>query len=258
MNREDLIFLIEFPTCNSLRQILDFLNQSHKTIPLWLSRDKISIIKANDSETIIFDGLIHPYNMLDYYVDEKYISESGMYYIHIPIAPLLTSLKKIQKKQKVRLLQTKDRENYVTIFGEVPIHILLDPSKEEPKPIDAGENPRPTHCPNMTIQLYNFQYSAASCGRTSDRVSTLRVFQNGVYIYSSSSQGDAPIRKGNCEGEPLCEVHIPGDIMKSISKLASLCDEGIVRIYCSDETHIRLEIPISVIGTCYIYLVPEN
>ncbi len=46
--------------------------------------------------------------------------------------------------------------------------------------------------------------------------------------------------------------------MKSISKLSSLCDESIVRIYCDNESYIRLEIPISVIGTVYLYLMTKD
>ena len=111
--------------------------------------------------------------------------------------------RRFRRNRKFVFFQTKDRKimlPYLEKFLFISYWILPRKSLNRL----TLENPRPTHCPNMTIQLYNFQYSAASCGRTSDRVSTpCRVFQNGVYIYSSSSQGDAPIRKGNCEGEPL-------------------------------------------------------
>jgi hypothetical protein len=246
------------------------LNQSHKTIPIILSKNKLSIRKPNDSETIIFDGCIYSYNLTMYYVNpveldniKKNLVANGdlvsepEIFIHVPIAPLLFNLKRCQKKQKIRIFQKYDSESFITIQSEESSSIRIDPSRERPLDI-VLEEPIPMDKPNITTQLSSFHYSATGCGRISDKSSTIRIYDHGLTIMSSSAQGESKIERGVCTGKILCEVSLPGDVMKSISKLSSLCDEGIVRVYCNDSSHIRLEIPISVIGIAHIYLMASK
>lgn len=263
-------FIIEFPTCNSFRQVLEFLNQSHKTIPLIFSKDKFSIRKPNDSETLFFDGCIYSHNLTMYYVNPEELENEKCkliasgdeesepeIYIHVPVVPLLSSLKRCQKKQKIRIFRMYSNESFITIQTEESSSIRIDPSRDPPSLL-ISDNPIPLTNPNLTTQLSSFHYSATGCGRISDKVSKLQIYKKGLRIMSSSAQGESKIERGICEGAFLCEINIPGDVLKSISKLSSLCDEGIVRIYCNDSLHIRLEIPISVIGTAHIYLFPNN
>lgn len=264
-------FIVEFPTCNSFRQILEFLNQNHKIIPLIFSKNKVSIRKANDKNIIMFDGVIHAHNLTLYYIDESILTitkdedEEDDYcepefFVHVPIHPLLLNLKRSQKKQKIRLSQKKGKESFIIIQSEdstsMYSEIRLEPTKKSPINIKC-EDDISTENPNITMQLSGFYFSSTGCGRISDRLSKIRAYKKGVKIFSTSAQGDSIIQKGNCTGDHICEIKLSGDIMKSISKLASLCDESIVRIYCDTEDYIRLEIPISVIGTAYIYLMAK-
>lgn len=270
----DYNFIVEFPTCNSFRQILEFLNQNHKIIPLIFSKNKVSVRKANDKNIILFDGIIHAHNLTLYYIDESILikPEEGEgndgeeknepeFFIHVPIHPLLINLKRSQKKQKIRLSQKKGNESFLIIHSDdssgMSSDIRLEPTKKSPDNYKfygdiVSENP------NITMQLSGFYFSSTGCGRISDRVSKIRAYKKGVKIFSTSTQGDSIIQKGNCSGDFICEIKLSGDIMKSISKLASLCDESIVRIYCDNEDYIRLEIPISVIGTAYLYLMTKD
>lgn len=248
-----LAFSIEFPASNSFRQVLEFLNHNHQTVPLCFSRDKLSIRTVNDMNTICVINNIYAENMLDYYVNPALFNDNDEYFIHVPIAPILTNLKRFQKKQKIRILQYMSKPNFITIPGEesgsTSSDIRIDPSRKEPEDEIELED----FGPNVTIQLSAFNYSATGCGKTSDRVSKVCAYKRGVEILSSSAQGVSVIRKGDCSGESISEFSISGDIMKSISKLASLCDEGIVRIYAVDSSYIKLEVPISVIGTSQIF-----
>lgn len=268
LNLKEYYFIMEFPTCNSFRQVLEFLNQSHKTIPLCFSKNKFSIRKPNDRQTIIFDGVFNARNMLIYHVDPDELekkrrenpSQEPEFFIHVPILPLLVNLKRVQKKQHIRLAQKKGKESYIAIISEETgsgSNIRIDPSREAPLTLEF-ENPISSDNPNITMQLSGFHYSATGCGRISDRVSKIQAYAHGLKILSSSAQGDSDVVKGDCSGDVVCEVTLPGDMMKSISKLASLCDEGIVRIYSGDSSHIRLEIPISVMGTASIFLMADD
>lgn len=273
LNLKEYYFIMEFPTCNSFRQVLEFLNQSHKTIPLCFSKNKFSIRKPNDRQTIIFDGVFNACNLLMYYVDPDELekkrreianssnpNQEPEFFIHVPILPLLVNLKRVQKKQHIRLAQKKGKENHITIMSEEigsDSNIVIDPCRESPLTLEF-ENPISSESPNVTMQLSGFHYSATGCGRISDRVSKILVYAHGLRIQSSSAQGESGVKKGDCSGEVICEVTLPGDMMKSISKLASLCDEGIVRIYSGDNSHIRLEIPISVMGTASIFLMADD
>lgn len=261
-------FNVQFPTCNSFRQILEFLNQSHKTIPLIFSKDVISIRIPNDSETTFFDGRIYAYNLTpNYYVNPLELEKASLklkeegdedsepeIFIHVSIAPLLTTLKRNQKKQKIRMYRTFEKKEFIIIHSEEPSFIRIDHSEKDPISLFL-ENPIPSNLPNVATQLSSFNFSATGCGRISDKVSSIRVYERGINIHSSSTQGETDINKGICKGSPICEVSVPGDVMKSISKLSSLCDEGIVRVYCNESSYIKLEIPISVIGTANIYLM---
>lgn len=262
---KDYYFIVEFPTCNSFRQILEFLNHNHKIVPLIFSEKKFSIRKPNDKGTILFDGVINTYNLTSYYINPEILRKiddddedaEPEFFIHVSINSLLGNIKKAQKKQKIRIFQRRGEESFITIHTEDSSKIRIEPSKEHPIDIRLHEE-LPVDAPNITVQLSGFQFSATGCGRISDRISKLRAFPNGIMILSKSAQGDSIVERGDCSGEYICEIVLSGDVMKSISKLSSLCDEGIVRIYCNNDTYIRLEIPISVIGTAYIYLMTKD
>lgn len=278
-NLSNYYFLIEFPTCNSFRQVLEFLNQTHsdKTIPLIFKKNCFSIRKPNDSQTVLFESNIYSYNLTKYYVDPEELEKKRLeleelklknpgeysenlepeFYIHIPLAHLLVNLKKSQKKQKIRIYQKKDKDNKIIIStnesGTMSSEIIIDPSKEVPFSFSQDSCSKD---PNITIQLSGFYYSSTGGGRMSERQSIMEIYDKGFKIFSSSSHGDTNnIEEGICTDEPISKIKISENILKSISKLASLSDEGIIRVYCSCPEYVKLEVPISVIGTANIYLL---
>jgi hypothetical protein len=270
----DYYFIVEFPASNTFRQILDFLFKSgHRIVPLIFSKDSLSIRKSNDKNTIIFDGVIHAHNLTFFYVNPDCLSVAGStdpedpegvpeFFIHVPITALMTNLKRSQKKQRVRLSYNKSNDGFLTIRSEesssVYSEIKIEPSKKPPINIKLCDA-LPIETPNVTMQLSGSHFSASGKLRVADKVSKIQVFRHGAQIISSSAQGDSSkIPKGDCTGDYICEIKIPGDIMTSISKFASLSLESIMRIYCNDENYIRIEIPISVIGTAYIYLMTRD
>jgi hypothetical protein len=264
LNAKEYNFIIEFPTCNSFRQVLEFLNNSHKTVPLCFSKKIFSIRKANDSQNFIGDFKFKGNKMLRYYVDElelekKFSSENPdpELFVHVPIPSLLSSLKKISKSQRIWLAQRKGKENCIQIFSnEFMSNIIVDPSREEPIRFEV-ENPINFENPNVTMQLSAFHYAATGCGKTSDRFCKIQVYEQGAKIFSDSAQGDLFVRKGYCTSDIISEVPVPGDTMKSISKLSSLSDEGIVSLHSDNESYMCLSIPISVIGEATFFLIAE-
>lgn len=264
LNAKDYNFIIEFPTCNSFRQVLEFLNNSHKTVPLCFSKKQFSIRKANDSQNFIGDFEFKSSKMLRYYVDETELEKRRTeetpdpeLFVHVPIPSLLSSLKKVSKSQRIWLAQKKGKENYIQIYSnEFMSNIIVDPSREDPIRFEV-ENPIDYENPNITMQLSAFHYSATGCGKTSDRFCKIQVFKHGAKIFSDSAQGDSFVRKGYCTGDPVCEVSVPGDTMKFISKLSSLSDEGIGSLYSDNDSYMCLSIPISVIGNVSFFLIAE-
>lgn len=254
-------FEVVFPTCNSFRQILQFLNQFHKTIPLVFTKNVLYIIKENDKKNCIFKGSIYSRNLIKYYVDPDEIKGDREHIVHVPIGPFLNNLKKIQKKQEVRIRRTKDNPDNIQIVldeaGSRYAEFRIDPCKTKPPRISV-EKARPSDDPNITMKLTAFNFLTENTGATSDRKIKLTMYNYGVKITSASLHGGSGTSEGNCKGEMYSEIEVPTETIKSLVKLSSLCEEGIVRMYCADESHIRLEIPISVIGTIYLYLTSEE
>lgn len=258
MNR--YFFEVVFPTCNSFRQILQFLNQFHKTVPLVFTKNSLHIRKENDKKNCIFEGTVFSRNLLKYYVDPNEIRGDREYVVHVPIGPFLNNLKKIQKKQEVRICRTKKNPENIQIIlddsGSRYAEIRVDPCKTKPPRLNV-ENPRPSDDPNITMKLSSFNLLTETAGSSSDRKIKLAMYDRGVQITSASLHGGSVSLEGDCDGEKFAEIEIPTETMKSLVKLASLCEEGIVRMYCADESHIRLEIPISVIGTICLYIIDK-
>lgn len=254
-------FEVVFPTCNSFRQILQFLNQTHKTIPLVFTKNGLQIRKENDKKNCIFEGCIHSHNLLNYYVDPSILEKDKEHVIYIQIAPLLNYLKKIQKKLEIKILQTKDQPDYLQIFHAESVtkfsKIRLDPCKETPRKFVVTDF-RPSCDPNVTMKLSSFNFLTESTGSSSDHKICLTMYDHGLYVTSDTHHGGSGTSEGTCEGNIIAKINIPSETIKSLIKLSSLCEEGISRIYCKDKSHIRLEIPISVIGTISLFLIDEE
>lgn len=256
-------FIVEFPVSNSLKQILTFLVHTHKHIPFILTKETFSIVKSNGNTTFVFDGQIYAHNLLMYYVNPELLDSpepdkiEPNYFIHVPTSSLVQCIKKSTKKDSIRLSQLMtDRRKMIVEFGDSirkKSEIIIDSSREYPC-IYNDPTGLPTSRPNITVRLNSFQFPSTGNGRGLDIRSTIVVYPHGIRIESSGIAGVSNITEGITDGASVCSVSVRSDILKALSKLACLCDEGIVRVYCNNSDLIRLEIPISVIGVAYIYL----
>lgn len=267
-------FYLKFWSCNSFRQILEFL-QNHKNIPFIFTKDKFCIRKPNDKNTILFESIIEGNNLAEFYMNNEVLEQirenfdtedpdydpdqEPEYFVHIPILPILTNLKRFNKKKKFCIYQLRNDEEFIHMRPEEEDQLILpiriDPSKELPICLTGINIPKD---PNLTFQLTSFNYPNSGPGRISDKISKLRAYLKGLDVYSPSIHGNSCIKRGNTNGEPICEIGVSGDTIKSISKLSSLSEEGIAKIYCTDNTHILIQIPISVIGISSIYFMSAD
>lgn len=259
----DVIFSVEFASCHIFRQLLEFLNPTMENLPIFFGKDEISMICKNGAETLFFQGSIDVCNLTDYYLSPLVTreDENASHVINVNIARLLKSVKDLPKKGIFRISQRQsDLDNIILTavdHGTDNFFRLLHIRDEDISISFEEENPIPSNRPNRTVNLQKFSHFAASSSKSSSRSSYIRCYPHGVDMLGTTSDKGSGGRVpwGPCpESERICDIKVGAEIMKSMAKLSTLFPEGIVRFYCNDPDYMRLEIPIAVLGTAFIYI----
>lgn len=260
----EYLFKAEFASCHVFRTILECLNTTMSTLPIYFGKDEISIVCVNGFKTMFFQGIIETCNLTDYYLSPIVTKEddSAVHIIHVDVGRLLKSVKDLPRKGLFQISQSiKDPENImltILVDGQsTSSSFRLLPVRDEDSHISFQEaDPMKSAYPNKTVLLSKFTQVASSAGKSTSKSSYLRCYPNGVDIAGMSSDKGSQTYTpwGECDVDPICEIKVGVEIMKSMAKLSNLCTEGIIRFYCNDPGYIRLEIPLSILGIAYIYI----
>jgi len=261
----EYMFKAEFASCHVFRQLLEYLNPTMSTLPIYFGKDEISMVCVNGFKTLFFQGIIERQNLTDYYISPLITKDDpdAVHIIHVDIGRLLKSIKDLPRKGTFQIAQSiRDPDNIVfnVIDGDNVSSgsFRLLPVRDEDIHISFEENdPLPSNQPNKTVLLSKFAHAASVSGKTTAKSSYIRCYPKGVRIIGTSSDKGSNTNNpwGDCsDGTEICEIKVSGEIMKSMAKLSNLCSEGIVRFYCNDPGYMRLEIPISILGVAYIYI----
>lgn len=265
----EYLFKAQFASCHVFRTILECLNTTMSTLPIYFGRDEISMVCINGFKTLFFQGIIETCNLTDYYLSPMITKDdpTSVHIINVDVGRLLKSVKDLPRKGLFQISQSsKDPDNIVlTIFVDgqsTSSSFRLLPVRDEDAHISFEEpEALPSSRPNKTVLLSKFTQVAASSGKSTSKSSFIRCYPNGVDIVGTSSdKGSATYSYWGevSDYEPICDIKVGVEIMKSLAKLSNLCTEGIIRFYCNDPGYMRLEIPLSILGIAYIYIKKQS
>lgn len=257
----DLIFNVEFISSHVFRQILEFLNPTMDTLPIFFGKSQIHMLCKNGSENFFFQGVFDTHCFTEYFLSPMITKEDpdAVHVINVNIVKLLRSVKELPKRGTFRISQRQsDLDNIILSVVDSPtIPFRLLHLRDEDTNMGFTEaKPIASDAPNKVVPLSKFAHVAMSCGKQANRSSYIRCYTRGVDILGTSSDKGSSIYSpwGECDdSERLCEIKVGAEVMKSMAKLSTLSTEGITRFYCGDPDYMRIEIPI-VIGTLFIYI----
>lgn len=276
-NREYKIY-IEFKSGYYFRQLFEYASAISNELPLFCDKNYITTNRANDTRTIIVNNIINPQNLTRYIFNEKYAShrnsEQCFHVINMNFIEAKKYIKNISKTGGVRLYQYVDDESnntYLQYFGD-----KSDDHEEIPIPniqytlslySIEDENARDTTNPNVTVCLKSFCNKISEIHKMKYHKLIFRTFSKGVHIYCLDAKN--VLKRTICFGESYqknvdnkpndaFDIIFTDQFMKALSKTSTFNSDGIIRIYCSQNNAVRLEIPVSCFGTSITYLtVPQ-
>ena len=276
-SKGEKFIVLEFTSGYAFRQLVEYGALINNELPIYCNKTSISTSKANDTRTIITFNMILPYNLTKYVFNEKYVNQQGensFHVINMNFQEARKYIKNISKTKSVRLYQySKDPNNtYLQYFGTndgdeeeicIPnvMYQLTSYNVEE-------VNRRDTTNPNVTISLDVFCEKIKSVQKLKHSKVIFRVFPKGVHIYCLDNKNTlirtipwGEYYPKNVDNKPAeaFDIILTDTFMKALCQTSTFHSDGIIRIYCSQDNLVRLEIPVSCFGTNITYLtIPQK
>ncbi len=273
-SKEDISVFIEFTGGYTFRQLVEFNKKAVLSMPIFCNKDKIYTYRANGKKTLVTYTVAERKNLTKYIFNEKNINcPSDKYHIiSLKLDEFHSQIKSLGKKEGLRIYQIKSKPEFAWIqfFGGKTEGgwIQVRTEKYEPNIYNVDErNPRSTDNPNVTIPLSSFCSAITSNARLKYPHVTIRSYEDGAELFSSNETGTTikrtpwgnvnPIFDEHNKFKPInCfEINIALSELTALSKTSNFHNEGIVRLYCSNNNILRFEIPLGCYATSFIYII---
>jgi hypothetical protein len=276
---EDLVFFIDFHDGYAFRQIMEFLKLTVTSVPMYFSENGISILQGNGDGSLVVSINIKGHELLKYHFNKELAniqpSETNENHFHLVcfnVSKFRDTIKSTARKEGIRMYQ------YV---GENTVHIQvyggnkngeggtsIETQVHDPMTYELSGFNQSIYQPNCKSPLSEF---CNSCGQfnkvKSTKYTNFACYKKGVKVTAWSETGVvSTFRKwGECEdnigprGEVINKkknsynVKIPIEVIKALSKLSNLTNNGIIRIYCESDKIIRFMVSISYYAELVIY-----
>lgn len=288
---EPCVFVADFASGSTFRQLIEFLKRVAKELPLVISRHGISTAVCSTSRQITAHAVIRREDLTRFAVDETAVNyppaaplggaprPAAWYHIvNVDASELFDQISKIGKKDALRIYQTVNEPGELKIRVCIAVKgatqswvktVRLRPYT--PVSYSITENPRRcTTEPNVTVQLSRFcaAVSVFAKKRSEKSQSTekieLNLFECGAKLGVTSARSPAAwapegimfgtLDDADVETTPLSRIALSSHTLPALLKLANIAPEGVVRLYASGASLIRAEVPVGCYGTVRIYL----
>jgi hypothetical protein len=268
----DLVFFIDFHDGYAFRQIMEFLKLTVTSVPMYFSENGISILQGNGDSSLVVSINIKGHELLKYHFNKDLAniqpSETNENHFHLVcfnVSKFRDTIKSTARKEGIRMYQ------YV---GENTVHIQvyggnkngeggtsIETQIHEPMTYELSGFTQSIYQPNCKSPLSEF---CNSCGQfnkvKSTKYTNFACYKKGVKVTAWSETGVvSTFRKwGDCEDnnkgkKTHFNVKIPIEVIKALSKLSNLTNNGIIRIYCENDKIIRFMISISYYAELIVY-----
>ena len=287
---KDLIFFIDFHDGYAFRQIMEFLKLTVTSVPMYFSENGISILQGNGDGSLVVSINIKGHELLKYHFNKDLANiqptpenDSHYHLVSFNVSKFRDTIKSTARKEGIRMYQyVGDSTVHIQVYGgnkngEGGTSIETQP--HNPIQYELSGFQQSIYLPNCKSPLSEF---CNSCGQfnkvKSTKYTNFTCYKKGVKVTAWSETGViSTFRKwGECEdtnenykipGGPRLagpdaisksksvhyNVRIPIDVIKALSKLSNLTNNGIIRIYCESDDIIRFMVSISYYAELVIY-----
>jgi len=276
-----LVFYVEFTAGYGFRQLVEFSRKALECLPLFFGKHAVTTCRGNGTNTLVTSTVIRREDLTDYYYNSALVNtpgedeDSGYHVVNMKLTNFHNQIRSVGKKEGVRLFQYHEHPGYiflqffggktkmgwVTIRSEPYVHMSYDIQEDKPR---ASNNP------NCTVSLADFCGTATTIARLKYENATFRCFAYGAHIFGGKTDGDTtrtnkwgnvepvyagPVPMSGEKPSNCFDIHMSINILGALAKMANFNPEGIVRIYCSMDNMVRLEVPLGCFATTRVYII---
>jgi hypothetical protein len=290
--RKDLVFYIDFHDGYAFRQIMEFLKLTVTSVPMYFTENGISILQGSGDGSLVVSINIKGQELLTYYFNPEHANfpkkeddkESKSYHVVcFNVSKFRDTIKSTARKEGIRIFQySGDPTVHIQVYGgnkNGEGGTSIETQSYTPLNYDLSGFEQSVLTPNCKSPLSEFCNSCGHFGKVkSTKYTNFSCYSAGVKVTACSETGVISMFKkwGECDDEPdhpfrtsgprlkisdsskaggkvVHNVKIPIDIVKALSKLSNLTNNGIIRIYCEEDKIIRFMVSVSYYAELVIY-----
>jgi len=290
-NQRNLVFFIDFHDGYAFRQIMEFLKLTVTSVPMYFSENGISILQGNGDGSLVVSINIKGHELLTYHFNKELANiepseendNIAYHLVSFNVSKFRDTIKSTARKEGIRIFQyANDPIVHIQVYGGnkngeggtsietqsyTPIHYELSGFEQS------------IYLPNCKSPLSEFCNSCGQFGKVkSTKYTNFACYKKGVKVTACSETGVISMFKkwGECEDEQeqvkvpggpkvlftdsgnkrkknCFNVKIPIEVIKALSKLSNLTNNGIIRIYCETDNIVRFMVSISYYAELVIY-----
>jgi hypothetical protein len=286
-NKKDLVFYIDFHDGYAFRQLMEFLKLTVTSIPMYFSQNGISILQGNGNGSVVVNINIKGHELLTYYFNKELANtkeEDEVYHlVCFNVSKFRDTIKSTARKEGIRIFQyANDTTVHIQVYGgnkNGEGGTSIETQTYTPTQYEMSGFEQSIYQPNCKSPLSEFCNSCGQFGKVkSTKYTNFICYEKGVKVTAYSETGVISMFKkwGECKDEedtptivgknkvvystkktkPIdntFNVKMPIDVIKALSKLSNLTNNGIMRIYCETNDIIRFMVSISYYAELIIY-----
>jgi hypothetical protein len=288
--KSELVFFIDFHDGYAFRQIMEFLKLTVTSVPMYFTENGISILQGNGDGSLVVSINIKGHELLTYHFNSSIANhskeEKPYHMVCFNVSKFRDTIKSTARKEGIRIFQySNDPTVHIQVYGgnkNGEGGTSIETQNHSPMQYDLSGFEQSVFAPNCRSPLSEFCNSCGQFGKVkSTKYTNFACYPKGVKVTACSETGVISMFKkwGECQDKaetwgrpkvgglssallkPLPEikdktalnVKIPIDIVKALSKLSNLTNNGIIRIYCETESIIRFMVSVSYYAELTIF-----
>lgn len=284
--RKDLVFYIDFHDGYAFRQIMEFLKLTVTSVPMYFTENGISILQGNGDGSLVVSITIKGHELLTYYFNPELANfpskeDESYHIVCFNVSKFRDTIKSTARKEGIRIFQyAGDPTVHIQVYGgnkNGEGGTSIETQSYSRMHYDLSGFEQSALVPNCKSPLSEFCNSCGHFGKVkSTKYTNFTCYKSGVKVTACSETGVISMFKkwGECDDDSshpfrtngprlkvmdsqknqiVHNVKIPIDIVKALSKLSNLTNNGIIRIYCEEDKIIRFMVSVSYYAELVIY-----